>query len=100
MKTELTQEILKELNKKETKESIIARLTKQANTRIKCEVSLIDMMEFRRDQYGLTQKEFASIIGMSVSHYNEFIHGKRNLPLNARTKAYRIGISADILLNK
>jgi antitoxin component HigA of HigAB toxin-antitoxin module len=91
---------LEELNKKESKESIIARLTEQANKGIKCEVSIIDMLEFRRDQYGLTQKEFALIIGMSVSHYNEFIHGKHNLPLNARIKAYKIGVSADILLSK
>lgn len=91
---------LEELNKKEIKESIIARLTEQAKNGVKCEISIIDGIEFRRDQYGLNKSEFALIIGMSKSHYSDFIHGRRQLPLSAIKRAYAIGVSADILLNK
>ena len=43
--------------------------------------STIDMVEFRRDQYGLTMAEWAKVLGTSASHYSEFTHGKRGLTL-------------------
>ena len=63
-----------------------------------CGVSAIDAVEFRRDQYGLPRTEFAALLGMSLSHYGEFVNGKRKLPKRAMVRAYAIGVPAEVLL--
>ncbi len=55
-------------------------------------------MEFRRGQYELNIRQWASVLGMSPSHYSEFLHGKVRLPYQAACRAYVVGVSADILL--
>lgn len=60
--------------------------------------SVVDALEFRRDQYGLTKADFALLIGMHKSHYSEFVAGKRSLPKNAMCRAARIGVPMSILL--
>lgn len=59
--------------------------------------SVIDAVEFRRDQYGLTQKQWAKVVGISQSHYSEFAHGKRGLTLSQAAKCYEFGVPADCL---
>lgn len=60
--------------------------------------TIIDAVEFRRDQYGYTKTQMAFELGMCLSHYSEFIHRKRPLPLKARIKAHKIGVPAEVLL--
>jgi len=60
--------------------------------------TIIGALEFRREQYGWTNGKFAKKIGMSRSHFSEVMNGKRRLPLNARIKAYKLGVSAEVLL--
>lgn len=86
--------------KLETKKELILRLRKEAEAGKVEIVSIIDAMEFRRYQYGLTKKEFATILGMQSSHYSEFLAGTRRLPLNARIKAFSIGVPPKLLLQK
>lgn len=59
--------------------------------------SIIEAVEFRREQYGWTQTKMASELFMAVTHYNEFIHGKRGLPYSAMRHAFRIGVPAKCL---
>lgn len=61
-------------------------------------VSVADALEFRREQYGLTRTEFATILSMQRSHYNEVLNGKRALPLNAIRRAFALGVPAKVLL--
>lgn len=61
--------------------------------------SVPEALEFRRGEYGLTQREFATVIGMGHTHYSEVVNGKRPLPRNALVRAYRIGVPADVLLS-
>ncbi len=61
---------------------------------------LVDAVEFRREQYGWTSMRMAVALGLAKSHYSEFVHGKRNLPLEARIKAYAIGVPAAVLLQE
>lgn len=86
------------LNEKEPRPAMILRLLNEARVGKSCKVSLIDAMEFRRDQYCLKASEFAAIIGMTPAHYSEFTNGRRNLPLNARIRAFAIGVPSDVLL--
>jgi transcriptional regulator with XRE-family HTH domain len=51
---------------------------------------IVDALEFRRDQLQLTQKFFAKSLHMQASHYNEFVKGKRNLPLKAMKLAVEV----------
>jgi transcriptional regulator with XRE-family HTH domain len=60
--------------------------------------SLIDAVEFRRCQYGWSQNRMAQELGLTRGHYSEFISGKRGLPLQARCRAYALGVPADVLL--
>jgi len=55
-------------------------------------------VEFRRTEYGWTQTKMAKALGMSKGRYSEFLHGKRRLGLNARCKAFEIGVPAEVLL--
>lgn len=63
-----------------------------------CGVSAIDAVEFRRDQYDMPRTEFAALLGMSLSHYGEFVNGKRKLPKRAMVRAFAIGVPAEVLL--
>lgn len=63
-------------------------------------VNIPSALEFRRDQYGLSQQEMADILGIEASHYSEIIHGKRELPKAAMCRAYDIGVPASVLLQK
>jgi DNA-binding transcriptional regulator YiaG len=101
---------LDKLNIREPKASILSRLYKniQNNTHymvmtdksVPCWNELIHTVEFSRDQYGLTQAEFASLLGMLPSHYSEFINGKRSFPQVAMKRAFAIGIPAETLLKE
>lgn len=55
-------------------------------------------LESKRHEFEMSRHEFAKLIGMQPSNYYEFLKGKRMLPITAVRKAYRIGISADVLL--
>lgn len=86
------------LNATEPRPSMILRLLAEAQVGKGCDVSIIDSLDFRRDQYGLTRAEFAAILGMTAAHFSEVMAGKRNLPLNARIRAFAVGVPADVLL--
>lgn len=89
---------LRALNEREPKPAMILRLLTEAQVGKAHPVSLVDAMEFRRDQYDLTAAQFAAILGMASTHYSDFVSGRRNLPLNARIRAYAIGVPAEVLL--
>lgn len=59
--------------------------------------SVIDAVEFRREQYLLTMKQWAQIIGSSASHYSEFVNGKRGLTLAQAAKCFDYGVPAECL---
>jgi len=59
--------------------------------------SQVEAIEFRRDQYGLNQSEMAQVLGLSKSHYSEFVAGKRQLPPLAMVRAFSIGVPADCI---
>lgn len=59
--------------------------------------SIVDAVEFRRDQYGLTQRDWAKIIGIQAGHYSEFKQGKRKLTLNQAAKCFYYGVPAALL---
>ena len=71
---------LEALNKREPKHTLILRLLAEAETPKTGLPSVVDALEFRRDQYGLTRSEFAAVLGLAPGHYSEFINGKRELP--------------------
>ena len=83
---------------REPRPTMSLRLLTEAQAGVKCKVSAVDALEFRREQYGLTQAEFAALLGMQSSHYSEFLHEKRRLPIGAVKRAYAIGVPADALL--
>jgi antitoxin component HigA of HigAB toxin-antitoxin module len=58
---------------------------------------LIDAVEFRRDSYGLTQGEWAFVLGIQPSHYSEFVNSKRALPIGAMAKCFEYGVPAECL---
>ena len=86
------------LNSAEPRPAMILRLLSEAQVGKACEVSIVDALDFRRDQYGLTRAEFAAILGMTSTHFSEVMAGKRNLPLNARIRAFAVGVPAEVLL--
>lgn len=59
--------------------------------------SMIDAVEFRRDAYGLTQKNWAFVLGLQPSHYSEFVNGKCALPVAAMNKCFEYGVPAEAL---
>mgnify|MGYP001029981495 CR=1 FL=1 len=89
---------LAELNKREPKPAMILRLLTEAQVGKAVDVSVADALEFRRDQYRLTQGEFAAILGLHPGHYSEIINGKRRLPIGAMKRAFAIGVPAEVLL--
>lgn len=86
------------LAKYEEKAKLLKRLKSEATAKRNSKVSQREAVEFRRDQYGLTQPEMAEILGISKGKYSEFVNGKIRLPMNAMQKAYRIGVPAECLL--
>lgn len=88
---------LEKLNRREPKPILMARLMTEACGK-PSKVSLIDALEFRRDQYGLSRHDFAVLINMLPSHYSEVINGLRDLPIKSVKRAYAIGVPADVLL--
>lgn len=86
------------LNMAEPRPAMILRLLTEAQAGKACDVSLADALEFRRDQYGLKTAEFATILGLTPPKYSEVINGKRNMPLNARIRAFAVGVPAEVLL--
>lgn len=77
---------------------LIDRLIHEANTFTIGNVTAIEALEFRRDQYDLTQAEFAKVLKMQSSHYSEFINGKRGLPKHAMRRAVAVGVPAENVL--
>jgi len=88
---------LKALNTPEPKEYLIARLLVESQGK-KGDVSVASALEFRREQYGLTEREFAFILGILPSHYNEVIHERRQLTKKLMRRAFAIGVPAAVLL--
>jgi antitoxin component HigA of HigAB toxin-antitoxin module len=62
--------------------------------------SMIDAVEFRRDQYQLTQSEWAKVIGIRPSHYSEFSNGKRCLTLAQAAQCFAFGVPAECLFQQ
>jgi antitoxin component HigA of HigAB toxin-antitoxin module len=89
---------LSDLNKREPKPAMILRLLATAQVGKSIDVSVVDALEFRREQYGLTPREFSAILGLQNSHYSEIINGKRKLPIGATKRAFAIGVPAEVLL--
>lgn len=84
----------------DSKAELIHCLMAEADAGVVCKVSVIDALDFRRDQYGLTWAEFGAILGISASQMSYFKTGRRRLPLNAMKRAYAIGVPADVLLQR
>ena len=59
--------------------------------------SIIEAVEFRRQQYGLTKRDWAKVIGLQPSHFTEFTQGKRNLTLKQAAKCFQYGVPAESL---
>lgn len=88
---------LKELNTPEPKERVMGRLL------IECcgkpaDVTISSALEFRREQYGLSEREFAYVLGLQPSHYNEIVNGRRDITKKAMRRAFAIGVPAEVLL--
>jgi hypothetical protein len=62
--------------------------------------SVIDAVEFRREQYGLNCHQWSAVLGMMPSHYSEFVNGIRPLPKAAMAEAYAHGVPADALFKQ
>lgn len=62
--------------------------------------SVIDAVEFRREAYGLDCRQWSAVLGMTASHYSEFINGKRELPKSAMAMAYAYGVPATALFQE
>lgn len=82
----------------ETKSNLILRLLAEAQCSNNVSASVIDALEFQREQYGLTKSEWAAVIGLSASRYSETLSGKRRLTLNATKRAFAVGVPAEVLL--
>jgi transcriptional regulator with XRE-family HTH domain len=84
--------------KRESREELISRLIK---IKIKSPTKLADALEFRRDQYDLTKKDFAFLLGLTCSNYIEILKGvRKRLPIDATKRAYAIGVPVDVLLGE
>ena len=67
---------------------------------VKSDVTPSAALEFRREQYGLSVKEFSFILGLERSHYNEVINGKREITVKAMRKAAAIFVVPEALLSQ
>lgn len=83
---------------RESKDALISKLVAEATSGNRATVSLSQALEFRRDQYGLSKKEFAKVLGLQASHYSEVVNGKRALPIAATKRAFAVGVPAEALL--
>lgn len=90
--------ILVELNTREPKPQIIARLLTAVEKPLAAGCDFIESMEFRRNQYGLTQREFAFILGMTESKYSELKSKKINLTKQQAARLFQIGVPAESIL--
>jgi hypothetical protein len=59
--------------------------------------SIVDAVEFRREQYGLTQSQWAYVLRMQPSHYSEFVASKRALSKRSMGYAFAYGVPAEAL---
>lgn len=59
--------------------------------------STVEAVEFRREQYGLNQQQWAHVLKIAPSHYSEFASGKRALPSRSMALAYAFGVPAECL---
>ena len=89
---------LDDLNKPESKTDIICRLIKEVDRGVPCEVSVGEALEFRREAYGLSVKDFCYILAIGKTHYSEIINGKRNPPISLVRNANLIGVPLNSLL--
>ena len=60
--------------------------------------TIVEALRFRIEQFGWTDMEFARRVGMNRHHFSEVMSGKRQFPLSARIKAYKLGVPANVLL--
>jgi hypothetical protein len=60
--------------------------------------SIVDALEFRREQMGWTQMRMAAELGWGRGHYSEFKNGTRGLSYRAMCRAYELGVPAAVLL--
>lgn len=92
-------ETMESLNTRETKHQILARLLADTEKpQINGRVSFVDSIEFRREQYGLSQREFAFILRMSESKYSELKNQKINLTKPQAARLFQIGVPAEAIL--
>lgn len=49
-----------------------------------------EILQLELEERGLTQKEFAVQIGMSPSHFNELLHGKRSITMAIADKLQEV----------
>ena len=87
---------LAEREAREPRPAMILRLLAEAQAGVKCEVSMVDALNFRREQYGLSWAEFGMLLGLSAQHMSEVKNGKRRLPIGALKRAYAIGRTASV----
>jgi antitoxin component HigA of HigAB toxin-antitoxin module len=88
-----------ELSHREPYVSLLERLHAEAAAGITSVVTEAEALEFRRDQYGLSAKDFSAVLGLGASHYSEVIHGKRRLPIRSVAKAIAVGVPSQPLLS-
>jgi antitoxin component HigA of HigAB toxin-antitoxin module len=60
--------------------------------------TIVEALKFSARAMGLKQYEMAALLGISSARYSDVMHGRRQLPLSARKKAFALGIPAEILL--
>ncbi len=89
--------MLKVLNTPEPVEQIIARLLVQGRGKPE-KLSVGSALEFRREAYGLSADEFAFVLGLQRSHYNEIVNGRRDMSKAAMRRAFAVGVPAAVLL--
>lgn len=61
-------------------------------------IEAIDAVEGIRKARGLNCGQMAEVLALPKSHYSEFLHGKRLLPIGAVQRAARIGVPCWALL--
>lgn len=82
----------------ETKAELICRLIEEVDAGVESN-SAAEALEFRRDQYGLSRKEFCDVLSIGESHYSEIINGKRSVPMSLARKANAIGVPLKSLVH-
>jgi antitoxin component HigA of HigAB toxin-antitoxin module len=62
--------------------------------------SVVEAVEFRRQQYGLSKSQWACVLGWSPSHYSEFTAGVRRLPMDVAARCFEYGVPAEALFQR